>query len=518
MSLKRKKMLLKCSKVELIKQCKSCSLSATGSKSDMIDRILKHENGSDPEDEKKVKPKKRRDPAKLKKPKKKKDAILSRNAFHFVLSGYIRTIEKMLTSNQIIPRDIYFLCFHYLLPNNIFITLSTVRKEVDSGYGSKTKTNDEIIDIQMWTLDANMFKSDNKNIDNTVWQNKQTEIVPLDKSVAPRGVYREKIAVCAGLNVTLPPKINGLLHSKHPNYDMIFRSGGGGRYGASCSNECAAFIINDNHKTGSKIHNLPLPELPKFVKYHSMTFSNKYGLFCIGGAIQKSVNGQYQQKWSKAVHTLPFHGDIYKKQDLKSSYLRRQWKWNKITSMNEARLAPQTIMIGVDKLMVIGGRAKDNSNENFIPWRYNNWWYRNRNNYNHNQAHMKSVEMLDLRDDEKSKWETLSELNTGRYNAGICYESIGNSLYMAGGDGAASQRIEKYDFEKNKWLHMGKTMYGYYVKPMVWIDDMDPNILNIASARLDYHMERIDLRMEINHSDSKRQRYDTVDKICLRLY
>ena len=131
-SAKRKKQLLKLSKAQLIKTCKQFKLPTTGSKGDMINRIIKHEIKLNPDIDQQpnLKPKKKRKSSR--KSKKPNDAILSRNALHFVLDGYIRSIENSLPRNQIIPKEILILCSHYLLPNNIFISL--IRINSGTGY------------------------------------------------------------------------------------------------------------------------------------------------------------------------------------------------------------------------------------------------------------------------------------------------------------------------------------------------------------------------------------------------
>ena len=465
---KTKKKLLTLPKKDLIKKCKKLNLSSNGSKSDMIDRIINHKNKSNPDIDKRasLKPSKRkrkRSSSKVKKSKQKQDIVLSRNAFHIVLLGYIRSIEKILARNQIIPMDIYSLCFKYLLPNNIFITLQ-----------QHAKWDKYQMDIQMWQL----HDIHNKEAVNSKerWQNKESKIMALDQVISSKNTFREDIAVCSGSNVPLPPKISSLLKSKHPDYDMLFRSGGGFYKGyaihtvQSVSNECAAFIINDDHKDGSKIYNFPLPDLPFPVLEHNMSFDNKLGLFSIGGYRKKM--GSDFIAISKAVYKLSFNSAIYKKQDFTSSYLRRQWKWEKVKSMSGPRAAANSVIVQ-NRLFVCGGVSS--------PM----WTTRHRNK-------IATVELLDT---EKNEWKKLGNMKNSRYNFGICYSNMKNRVLVGGGYGIhCGQTIEYYDFIKDKWSRIAICKYGYYKHPVLWIDEVDPNVVNISSAFLDERFERIDLR------------------------
>ena len=497
------------SKSKLIKKCKQYKISTTGTKMEIIDRIIQHERKLNPDIDTKsnLKPMKR----KRRKQRKKVDVVLSRNAFHFVLTSYIRLIERSLANNRIIPKDIYYVCCLYLLPNNIFIAFIKIPRNVKNNEKSDT------IDIKMWKLGANK-----------AWINKEAQIVPLDtKSVYRQKlehqqfVYRSTMGICVGLNVPLPSKINALLSSRHSSYDMVFTVGGTsatasywkGNYwsksvkGAIGCNKCAAFIINDSQKKGTKIHNFPLPDLPFYLSEQCMAYHHKYGLFCAGG----TKKGGKEAAGIKSVQRLTFDSDDYMKQDYRSSYTMRQWKWQKMKSLKIARLGPQGIIIG-DKFLVCGGR--DIQQQQWSGGYYGHY----RNNCNHIQ----SVEFLDFENMDKG-WKKLRNMNYGRWRAGICADDIHNIVYIAGGEGNSSQRIEKYDMVKNKWLNVANTKFAYFRHPLIWLDDVDPHIIHICSSKLDKRLETLDMRMPNEYSNEYRQyTYDDwcqgVAQHSLRLY
>ena len=135
------------------------------------------------------------------------DPIEAHSKIDIIIFGYLRSVNH---EHQIIPKDVYHLCCHYLLPNNVFVTFMKVE--------GKWKENDQI-DIKMWRLQSNA----KTNTKSKPWKNKESEILPLDTTSVFRQkveqfIHRSTMGICVGLNVPLPPKINALLNSNGNPY------------------------------------------------------------------------------------------------------------------------------------------------------------------------------------------------------------------------------------------------------------------------------------------------------------
>eukprot|EP01084_Bolivina_argentea_P116879 207607_1 len=125
----------------------------------------------------------------------------------------------------------------------------------------------------------------------------------------------------------------------------------------------------------------------------------------IGGAI--SFVPKYQQLFvcggkGKQVHSLCFKN----KDDL---------KWSKLQSMNTNHFEASSVVIGNNKLMVIGGNAGKH-------------------------------EMYDI---DNNEWKELASSTVSWSSAAVVYNDINHEVYVAGKSGKGI--IEHYDIYKNKW-------------------------------------------------------------------
>lgn len=142
-------------------------------------------------------------------------------------------------------------------------------------------------------------------------------------------------------------------------------------------------------------------------------------------------------------------------------------------------------MIDYNKLIVIGG-------------------------YNSDQEFLSCVEIFDF--DEK-RWKLLNNIRYERNQCGIYHDNNNGKLYIGGGRAdlfRIRKEIECLDLETNKWFHdIPNTNYYHNIYPQIWKDELDQNILCIASIH-ENCMEYIDLRI---HNKSWNVLYSNNDKI-----
>ena len=198
---------------------------------------------------------------------------------------------------------------------------------------------------------------------------------------------------------------------------------------------------------------LTLPNLPKATFANDTVFSNKYGLFSVGG--RSSGNEVYNlQKRSNA-----------------------RMKWKKLKNeMKSEHYYPSVCIINDNQLFVAAGY----------------------NNNSFDARHLCSkVEICNL---ENGEWSQLTDCRIKRCIAGIFYDSVEDSVYLGGGDCSS---VECYDMNKNIWTSLPDCNFEHKWSPVLWKDD---NILYIASIDAN-RMEFIDLR-ESNASWTVKHEFD----------
>ena len=500
-----KKSLLKLPKKELIRKCKEYKLLQNGSKSEMAERILKFQNKINAKDcnhnmnqNASIKPAKTSGT----------EVHLSRTLFYIVLTGYIRRIQRQM-STRTIPKEINNICHMYLIPNNLFLSMGNKQVD-DKAYGS------EIINIKLCTprtIHNYITKQQTKHKDKqSIKAKRKIKLVELDQSkyqkVSPTIKYHS--AVCQGTNIELPSKISDLITKKRGKYidkthDVIFLSGGSKHpyfLDRDLSDQCHAFIINRDY---NRVYHWKLPELPgysfwkKGMADHSMIYHQKYGLLTI---------------WS-SLNILSFKGDIYENQEVgrefKQRHIREQWKWRCFKHIHGVGVGSVCTLLG-DKLFIAGGKDGINGHQRCSDDRYN-----------YAAEHMKCVELLDFEERDEhglaGKFTKLSDMKFGRWRAGIYHDKDRECIYVGGGDGNACQRIERYDIIKDKWMNVANTKYAYYHRPLVWVDNGDPDIIYMASKGMGERFEVLDLRMDHPYSERCRQKFtwSQPNNLCFRL-
>ena len=111
------------------------------------------------------------------------------------------------------------------------------------------------------------------------------------------------------------------------------------------------------------------------------------------------------------------------------------------------------------------------------------------------------IENSELFDFVENKWSSMKG-NCNTYHSGICYDRMSQMVYVGGGrkwkydyrhTRASYGGIYSYDLTKNKWCELPNTWMDYEYRPNIWVNERNPNLLFIASAK-DDSLEYIDLR------------------------
>ena len=186
-------------------------------------------------------------------------------------------------------------------------------------------------------------------------------------------------------------------------------------------------------------------------------YSNVYGLLSIGGI----VDGLYLSGF----YNLSFDNVSIENDE-------NEWKWNSLPCMNFHRYLPSSTMIDYNKCIVIGG-------------------------YNVDHQFLGCVEMFDF---DTKQWKLLNNISYERNQCGIYHDKFNqNKLFIGGGRCdlfGIRKEIEWLDLHSNRWLHdIPNTNNTHNAYPQIWKDELNPNILCIASIYPNCCMEYIDLRV-----------------------
>eukprot|EP01084_Bolivina_argentea_P258356 435526_1 len=426
--------LLKLTRKQLIKQCKKSKLSCEGSKLDMIDRIIKHQNNDISSSISSIKLN-----TTNKVNIKKTYSLLSSFSCKLVVNGYIRNIQTVI-AKQLIPIDVILIILHYLMISNIFIKIT---------HGKYVNRICHNLHIKIGHFQQNSLN----NYASKIIRYQEPKIKNLtNKRVEHK--YKWDMGICQASNVELPPKITEQISLKKYKYDVIFICGGNIK--SHEYKECNAYIIDKQYEY---IYHWELPPLLENVRNNCVVYNENYGLFSVGGLKNGYGDSYYAQN---TVYCLPFD-DLYKKQHLKS----KTWKWKEVATCymrNDMNVDRQGCCAGIiqSKLFVIGG----SKSRSYTP------------EYAMNRA-LKSVEMLDLngcydcygRIKTLKSFTKLSTMNYKRFKPGICCDMKSDMIYVAGGNEQNCNVIERYDITKNIWIIVGEACKCYQINPILWINN-----------------------------------------------
>ena len=106
-----------------------------------------------------------------------------------------------------------------------------------------------------------------------------------------------------------------------------------------------------------------------------------------------------------------------------------------------------------------------------------------------NDVHKPSAEVLDL---ESNKLKKIAAMNHTRLNCGCLFDEVmKDQIFVCGGLGNgpedSSKTMEIYNFDKDEWKVNEKLMNYEHVKPVLFRDKNNPNILMIAGNRRDIY-------------------------------
>ena len=175
-------------------------------------------------------------------------------------------------------------------------------------------------------------------------------------------------------------------------------------------------IYNINKNSITKIPSLNVPR-----GYTSLTYSDKYGLFVIGGATDDD-NDEFDV--------------IYNNCDL---YNENTNKWITLSPMNNKKMW-NTCLSFNDYLFECG---KDEGCKTCSIYNINN-----------------------------NKWTNIIDMNFIREKPGIAYDYTKNRIFVGGGYSSTHQ-IEYYDIYslKHKWINLPDTNMGYQRNPSLYINE-----------------------------------------------
>ena len=360
-----------------------------------------------------------------------------------LISGFIRRIEKLLSSDKIIPNGITLICQTFYSSN-----------------------------LYIFFLAQNLTKHPNKlyltNLNDT---NSTTHcnIHQLPSNKTPETWVINNAGVCTTKNMEIPRNIHQSICKQVDNnklsndYNIIYKCCGNLN---GFKDYCSAILINtslsksDSHDNGViNAYNWELPKYIQPIDFNITLFSSKYTeLYNIGG-------------WScDKIGKLGINENT------------ENIGWELLSKMITTRSSPAAVLLNdskqdrdAQKLMVIGG---------YIG-RYQ--WDKTVNLYNF----------------EDKSWIECAESSIGQYGANAYWDKIMGNMYFGGGDQTKGRKsrtgsgscMEHLNLEKDKWIELPDTNMEHKIKPVIWIDDV--NMLYVSSSASNW-IECIDLRENKN--------------------
>ena len=85
-------------------------------------------------------------------------------------------------------------------------------------------------------------------------------------------------------------------------------------------------------------------------------------------------------------------------------------------------------------------------------------------------------------------------MNRPRVYSGIYVDDIMNDKVYIGGGMNFPESFEYFNIKKNQWISLTNMNKRHKIWPLIWNDDDNPNIINIASVYQCKIFERIDIR------------------------
>ena len=262
-----------------------------------------------------------------------------------LVDGYVRHIEKGL-NDQIVPVDIYYICFEYYYTSQFIFYLASSNKE-------------NIVSI------LNMDNNKHWNCDILQLSDFKTKITgKLNEEEEDDYKWSvESAGIAFARNIKIPQSIHKQLanvFSKRMKYNNILFQCGGilNSWTDEANVDCNAFIINSHDfKNGNDEiigYNWNIPNFDKPVAYNYALYSYKQNaLFNIGGYDRGRENGS---KCINEVYKLSFdiHDTAYFKQNMDD------WKWEEMNvKMKCGRASACAAMFDNDTKMIIAGGHAD---------------------------------------------------------------------------------------------------------------------------------------------------------------
>ena len=195
---------------------------------------------------------------------------------------------------------------------------------------------------------------------------------------------------------------------------------------------------------------MELPDLLHGTYQNATVYSNKHGLFSVGG---KPSSKELEASNFKTTAG----NEVFNLQ--KRSNGKMEWKQMK--KMKNEHYYPSACMINDEKLFVAAGFGSAGG--------------------------VKRDTKIEMCDVETGEWTQLTDCKLEKSGAGIFYDSIQDTVYLGGSNYTS---VECYDLNKNKWSLLPECNLVHTCNPAIWKDD---NVLYIASIAAN-GMEFIDLR------------------------
>ena len=416
--LSSKKGLSKKSLKELIKLCKRNNIPPNGTKKELIEKLaLKSSNNSSSKHKGKHKRKSSKQSSQIK-------FFTKTNHQQLLLYGYIRRIEQnTFNASIIIPNEIYDLFMMFHVQNSFLLIL----------FNTKTMKNIHATDIDLK-------------------MNRKYTMNPNTRPLTSPWLKNDISSFCYHRNVSLPSQITQQFTRKSLTRNVIFQCC---THSQSKSQQSMVYIMDNNNNT---VSDYKLPIIPRKICKSSLIFNETHGLLSFGGkdANKKPLNWVWRLKW-------------------KSIDNEEEWKWEKLTNLNQHRVQSTCIYIpNENKVMIIGGYLKKSSNAQF-------------------QTRAELYDMNNI----KMKSKLLPGHNaSNRDQCGGFYDDLTRRVYVGGGYGIKSDygyNVSFYECNKNTWCDKfaPNTSLDYGSLPILWMDNYDRQLLYIAG---NVGMESFDLR------------------------
>ena len=353
----------------------------------------------------------------------------------YLVSGYVRR-EGKAVSFSIIPLDIVSEIFQFYYCHNLLYFTNCLKIPKDEDDEKDEAQDAEYIEEKIHSMEILDFDS-NRNwsyiIDDDINNNKQN--IFTNNSIATN-------------HISLPSKITKSISrnvNQHQSYNAIFTIGGGN----STDDKCTAMIINETEMFKKKEHSLSemsywsLPDLPQSIYANSVIYSDRYGLFSIGG--KDRVNNYYYNAGKiRNVYNLNLNG---------IELGANNWKWEEYKPL----LGPSSDSAAA---MIDGDTKLINIDQNVRMYSF-----------------------------DKNEWIQVNPCKDSTYGPGICYEQFTERIYITGW----RKKFSYFDINKNVWYVLPKTTKDHGYKPLVW--KLNRYLLYIASMKADC-VEFIDVRMD----------------------